>query len=453
MQKSILSRISRRSLLTTLATPSLIASSGSRTSAASERPSSRYPKVALDAAESSTATPEVGAITPQLQVTPNQIRFDERFDVQVTRLRPGQEVTITSTFIDYSAPFTATATFVADTWGVVDLSAQQPTSGTWDVPDAMGLVWSAQGRASYRPPISAPERILISTVVDNVEVSDEIVTRTILPEDRAPRRINEDGIVADYYAHGTEDRVPAVIVVGGSDGGISPYTDLLASMLAAHGYATLALAYFNIGTLPTKLSQIPLEYFGDAIAWLQEQPGIDPERIGIVGVSRGGELALLLGSKYAEIKAVVSYVGSGYVYPEWAGSSSDPTVPAWTWEGMSVPHLSSFEPSEAELREAEIPVEQINGPVLLIGADDDRVWPSSYLSSIAWERLQREHHTWPDQFLRYPGAGHGISVPPYAPVEWMSVASLGGNAHSNATAIANCWPAVLQMLNTRLKYA
>lgn len=79
--------------------------------------------------------------------------------------------------------------------------------------------------------------------------------------------------------------------------------------------------------------------------------------------------------------------------------------------GEPVPPLPPTAMSADALRAAEIPVERINGPVLLIGADGDRVWPSSFLSRIAWDRLQREGHAWPDQFLRYPGAGHGIGMP------------------------------------------
>jgi pimeloyl-ACP methyl ester carboxylesterase len=172
----------------------------------------------------------------------------------------------------------------------------------------------------------------------------------------------------------------------------------------------------------------------------------------VVGVSRGGELALLLGAHYPELTAVVSYVGSGYVHAEWNGPGTDVSVSAWTWRGEPVPHLNRPDMTERELREVEIPVERINGPVLLIGADADLVWPSSYLSNVAWARLQREGHDWPDQFLRYPGAGHGISRPPYQPVTSRYLRALGGDAHSNAIAMANAWPAVCHLLDTRLVF-
>ena len=52
---------------------------------------------------------------------------------------------------------------------------------------------------------------------------------------------------------------PAVIVVGGSDGG-DLYT-FVAALLAAHGMTALSLAYFGLDDLPKDLIEIPVEYF------------------------------------------------------------------------------------------------------------------------------------------------------------------------------------------------
>src|SRR4051794_23525033 len=64
---------------------------------------------------------------------------------------------------------------------------------------------------------------------------------------------------------------------------------------------------------------------------------------------------------------------------------------------------------------ATIPVERINGPVLLISAGDDRTWPTTRLSAIAEERLARHNHPYAVRHLHYPRAGHGIIPPPYGP--------------------------------------
>lgn len=384
------------------------------------------------------------------------MRFDERFDVQVTGLRPTQQVTVSSTITDgrdseWSAEATYEAPFAATALNIVDPSALRPVDGTFDEPDTMGLIWSAAspGAPYYVPIMIGEETVTITATVDGDTIGTAEVSRTVLPEGHGSSYVTNDGLIANFFepVPGSPTPAPAVIVLGGSRGGLNPATDLQAAMLALHGYAALSLAYFGIGPLSPRLESIPLEYFGRAIAWLQQQPSVDPNRLGVIGTSRGGELALLLGAYYQEFSAVVSYVGSGYVHP--SPYYDLPPTPAWTWQGEPIPFYWSYDIGTEELREFEIPVERINGPVLLISGDADALWPSSRLSQVAWDRLQRTGHPWPDQFLRYPGAGHAIPVP-YMPVGPFITPELGGDVESTATAMANAWPAVTHMLDARL---
>src|SRR6185436_11050508 len=90
-------------------------------------------------------------------------------------------------------------------------------------------------------------------------------------------------------------KYPGLITLSGAGGGLS---ESRAALRAAHGYAVLALAYFNYDDLPKNLVGIPLEYFEEALTWMEKQPYIDGERLGVMGVSRGGELVLLLGAYF-----------------------------------------------------------------------------------------------------------------------------------------------------------
>src|SRR5690606_308251 len=79
-----------------------------------------------------------------------------------------------------------------------------------------------------------------------------------------------------------------------------------AETIAAEGYAVLALAHFGKEGLPPELEEVPLEYFGKAIAWMKSSPNIDSSKLGIIGISRGSTLALLLPTIYPEFDAVVA---------------------------------------------------------------------------------------------------------------------------------------------------
>jgi dienelactone hydrolase len=79
--------------------------------------------------------------------------------------------------------------------------------------------------------------------------------------DRWP--VREGGLVGTFFRPSTPGPHPAVIVLGGSDGGLREGS---AAVLARQGYATLALAYFGVEGLPPELVEVPVEYFGRAIA-------------------------------------------------------------------------------------------------------------------------------------------------------------------------------------------
>jgi fermentation-respiration switch protein FrsA (DUF1100 family) len=119
-----------------------------------------------------------------------------------------------------------------------------------------------------------------------------------------------------------------VLVFSGSAGGLT--TTRAAALLAAHGYPSLALAYFKAPGLPQTLSSIPLEYFTSALEELRAQPGVDRNHVLVAGESRGGEAALLLGAHFPRlVNGVIAGVPSSVVNPGWPDTSN----PAWTVRG------------------------------------------------------------------------------------------------------------------------
>ena len=180
---------------------------------------------------------------------------------------------------------------------------------------------------------------------------------------------------------------PTVIFLGGSEGGVIERDPAL---LASRGYAAFALPYFNYGELPEWLLEIPLEYFDAAI-------GLVKRRLGVIGSSRGGEVALLLAAMHLELRAVVGRAASGVLWYGLPHDTAHGFRPTWTRNGEALPFMAGdiqpFEDLEADveagrpvsyakafarhlaydtemLRCAEIPVERINAPILLISGVD-----------------------------------------------------------------------------------
>jgi dienelactone hydrolase len=236
--------------------------------------------------------------------------------------------------------------------------------------------------------------------------------------------VRQDGLVAHMHQPAGRGRVPAVLLVGGSGGGIG-WQDEMAALLAERGFAALALAYFGMDGLPKELDRIPLEYFDRALAWLARRPDVDPKRIAIGGVSKGGELALLIASRHPEIRGVAVFVPSGIVFQSIA--SGYPKTSSWSFQGKDLPFVaygkvdnpkSTAEIYRAGLEQAEesksmeaavIPVERINGPILLLSGQEDNLWPSTMLSEMIVARLRSHMFRYPVEHTAYPEAGHLIS--------------------------------------------
>ena len=424
---------------------------------------------------------------PRLMVTPSPARVDDPPSIVISSCRPGQTVTVRARMQDgLGRKWESQAAFVADGKGTVDVARQRPISGTYADADARGLLWSmsmVEGQATGLLTSAAPMETEFVVETGTTPAATTRVTRYFAAPDVSRTAVRDRGLVATFFRPaGTMPR-PAIIVVPGSGGGV-PETS--AALLASHGFASLALAYFRAEHLPEGLVEIPLEYFDTAIHWLRAQDAVADRPLGIMGGSRGGELALLLGATFPEFKAVVGYVPSGIGHAGISGGGLQETRrrPAWTYRGEPVPFLSSRNVDQMDavpvtsdplpltpiflramqdssaVEAATIPVERINGPVLLISGQDDQMWPSPVLAEIAMKRLAAHHHRYPFQHLSYHGAGHIIGQPGMPATVTASLHPLagrslafGGNAKDNAAAAADSWPKVIAFFRDALTTA
>jgi dienelactone hydrolase len=241
--------------------------------------------------------------------------------------------------------------------------------------------------------------------------------------------------VGCYYspAHPAK-RAPAIVYLGGSAGGLP--CSIETSLLASHGYPVLVLAYYNVPGLPARLDRIPLEYFKRALEWLARQPGVDANRVVTMGLSKGGEAALLLGSSYPSlVHGAVDYVG-----PSTIGSGYPYDATSWTLRGKPVPTGST------------IAVWKINGPLFLVGGTDDL--SGAGLTAVEnTVSLLKAHHDPDYTALVYKGAGHmiGWAVPnlPFGTtyLHFGVPHYMGGTITADSAARSDSWPKLLAFLN------
>lgn len=397
----------------------------------------------------------------KIEISPSTVLIDQVPSIRVTGLAPGSTVTLTADLVDGADhPWNSAADFTAGAQGVIDLAAQAPAKGSYRVASAMGLVWSMRSPAKdahlYVPPHElAAQAIHFHLLQNGKSVADADLIQKVLADGVSRVRL-EGQLHGTLFVPPSGGPHPAVLVVGGSEGG-APMAR--AAWLASHGYAALALAYFRYEGLPDQLRDIPLEYFGTALGWLKSRPDVDPNRIAVMGTSRGGELALQLGSMYPLIHAVVAYVPANVRYPSCCGR---PLGPSWTLHGEPLAWAAPFADRDpARILSASIAVEHTHGPILMIGGESDKVWPSAEMVHAAADRLRQEHFAYPVVTLVYPDAGHRAGMPAIIPA-WHNAMphpvsgtsmELGGTPEGNAASTLDAIPKVLDFLAQSLNTA
>ena len=66
-----------------------------------------------------------------------------------------------------------------------------------------------------------------------------------------------------------------------------------AALLASYGFVTLALAFYGVDDLPV-LDKFDMNCFELAVEFLLSQPEVLDDKVGLLGVSTGGALALTM---------------------------------------------------------------------------------------------------------------------------------------------------------------
>ena len=401
--------------------------------------------------------------TVVIELPQNDVLVDESIPVVVSGLKPKSVVTLHARGGANDNPWTSSAAFTADAAGRVDLARMAPDAGRYKEVDPMGLFWSASRVSADEAGLSDDGRTAVTAEswTLTAEIGGAVVaTATIRRRGVAPgvrvTPVRDNGLVGSFYEPARPGRHPAFLVLGGSGGGVPPPLGP-AGGLASHGYAVLALAYFGAPGLPRTLSNIPLEYFATALQWMSAQPSVDPSHVGVLGLSRGAELALLLGTIHPDFHAVVAYMPSNVIV---RGCCDAGTPVAWTLGGRAIAP-APFVPMRRSMTmdRPEIPVERIHGAVMLISGRDDEVWPSTEMADDIMARLRQHRFAHPFMHLAYDHAGHGIGRPFTSTMELNSrrhpltgrIVRMGGTPSGTARARADSWRRMLAFVDEHLR--
>ncbi len=403
--------------------------------------------------------------------------IDQEVEIAVVGLRPNQAVSIEARWVGIDhVQWISSAQFRSDQNGVINLAEQAPLEGSYEGVDPMGLFWSMKmgnvvilencDLGDEKVDCRGALKVNLKVLDENGVIAQKSICRGTLLPDVEVIELRENGLIGNLFIPSSEETLPVVIVLAGSEGGIP---DGIAELMSSNGIAAFALAYSGVYDLPPDVENVELEYFERAFEWLQNHPRLNG-KIAIWGASRGAELALLLGSMFPDsIDRIVAVAPSSVVL----------SPNAWLYKGEPVlpaaPFLVDFNydfRNDVALREtphvqkihfergiylenerfeaASIPVEKIKCPIMLITGGDDQLGPCSIFAKQIFARLDRFHSKIEKTHLDYPKAGHLIGLP-YLPRinlffdEWRWI-NVGGTPYADELASRDAWEHTLEFL-------
>ena len=426
-----------------------------------------------------------------VHILPEDALITEPRRITMTSLAKGPARLVTSIEKPDGSYWCSVALFMVDESGRLDLQDDAPFSGDWGVADPMALVWSMRNirRASRPEQSDGIEPLTVNVLLTDAagEKHTGKFIQRFLAHGVTCQAIEQPGLVGSVFFPATPGPHPVVFGLNGSNGGMPLQR---CALYAANGYIAVALAFFGAPGRPRYFGDTSLEYFAEAFAWAKSTLHPKDGFIAVAGSSRGGELSFLLASLYPEyIKAVIAFVPSAVVNGiQQAGRPELPRdTPAWYHGGEALPNLWLGNPdadvtayttpqgpglpirqagafcdaikNEAFLEKSRIPVERINGPVIMVSAEDDGCWPSQLFCEMIEERLTAHDHPWRVEHVRNPLAGHSVMFP-YIPINETVVThpvsglvmDFGGTVPDNARSGRESWAKVMEFMRLAPEY-
>ncbi|XP_056133190.1 peroxisomal succinyl-coenzyme A thioesterase-like [Lampris incognitus] len=414
-------------------------------------------------------------VSPVLSVLPTRALVDERFRVVVENLPPWSPVTLHSLHQSEDRDYwEAYAHYVSNDRGTVTVSEDASVGGTYTGNEAMGLLWSMRpvpgsrkGLRLRKMDIRTPIVVTISVYKGHVaEGFQEQTPMASVVTERwymAPgvRRIDirERGVKGTLFLPPGLGPFPGVLDLWGGGGGLVEYRS---SLLASHGFVSMALEYFS----PGQQQEVDFNYFEKAFSIVQEHPQVMKDRVGMFGLSFGTSVSLTIAaySKLVSPRCCVCISGS-HVYP-----LNKPLVEIYAninkridkkrlddqncviWRDVILPI-----PSDPE---EKIDMRRLKCPLLLVNGDDDQNWATVESAEDIAKMMREAGNEHLLTTLTYPNAGHLIE-PPYTPHFRSSnfivqgsrekvVMLWGGQTKPHADAQEDSWEKILAFLRQHL---
>ena len=348
----------------------------------------------------------------RLKISPTCSHTASKVDITGDGFQPDAPLTIQSSLTcpEERFNFHSYAHVFADENGCFDLSKSESISGTYTGVEEMGLFWSMekQGKSYDIASLINGSRILPykfnvyqgheeDFASESMIVASGEITRYLVDDSVTRIMVSEGDIKGTLFIPKGDGPFPAVIsLLGGVK--MRQVPEQHAAYLASHGFVTLTLAFFGVEGLPRSYLEKPIdiEHFERGVEFLQNHPSVANENIGVLGESKGGEIALSMMTHLPQVKAVCTLNGSvasiavSTVYKgqhEVEALSGNPMRAQFRDDGSV--DISECLDDPKEQPKSIVQFEKSKADLLMIACRDDLNWKSEMMAEIAKDKMDR----------------------------------------------------------------
>jgi len=394
-------------------------------------------------------------VEPSIHFSDNPALAGTPVVIRITDLEPNTLVTVVASrrsSWNSDRLQQSTSRWRSDESGTIDLSTDGPVEAEWKTADINGVFW-AMRTVDGAPPEELQEDEVIFQVQDSTgdELLEDRLTVVASKQSLVETPLGDAFPGAFVLRPEGSESLPAIIILGGSEGG-DRAARFSAPLWAARGYAAVGYPYYSpawgdmpqaVPGLPRAFSEIPIDHLIDVRAALEARGDIQMDRIGLYGVSKGAEFVLAAASRIEGFAAVAAIVPSDVIWEGWGVGTEAGKNSSFSWQGeplpfvpyqgmeravgqvaddervaMRVPHAEGRAANPDRVEPARIAVENIDEPVFLLGGGRDSVWDSGIMAAnIAKTRADAGLET---ETLIFANATHGLSGPPQYPTRTAS---------------------------------
>ncbi|XP_066916203.1 acyl-coenzyme A thioesterase 2, mitochondrial-like [Clytia hemisphaerica] len=366
----------------------------------------------------------------ELKVSPSLSHTTEKVSITGNGFKPDSPITIQSTLIclEEGFDFQSYAHIYTNRDGCFDLKTNESVGGTYTGIEDMGLFWSMEKQGKAFPMSTFTNglqnlRYCFSVFDGHVDKFEGhtgnakvVITRYIA---RAVERIllRNHNFKGTLFVPERATKAPAIITLLGGNKKKN-VKEHFASYLAHQGFVTLALAFFGVEGLPKMYDESPIrmEYFEEAIEFLRQHDSVDPEKIGVLGSSKGGDIAYAMMSHLPQIKAVccmngcIAPLGSDVLYKGYRTPKIPGDISKVRFITDNVVDTIRTVNDPYDHSECIHQIHQSKADLFIVVSLKDTIFPVSRHAQLAKQRMD-EAGKINYQIIEYQNMGHLIELP------------------------------------------